>query len=72
MDSSTREQIERARQMTGEEKVRESLQLFDRTRRLMLDGLRNEYPEASESQLLEMLGERLRINRALEDRRFYG
>ena len=72
MDSSTREQIERARRMTGEAKVRESLQLFDRTRRLMLDGLRDENPEASESQLLELLGERLRINRALEERRAYG
>jgi hypothetical protein len=72
MDSSTREQIERARQMTGEEKVRESLQLFDRTRRLMLDGLRDEFPRENEARLLELLGERLSINRAIENRRVYG
>jgi hypothetical protein len=72
MDSSTREQIERARLMTGEQKVRESLQLFDRTRHLMLDGLRSENPSASEDRLLELLGERLTINRDLEDRRAHG
>lgn len=72
MDSSTREQIERARQMTGEEKVRESLQLFDRTRRLMLDGLRDEFPRENEARLLELLGERLSINRTIENRRVYG
>jgi len=72
MDSSTREQIERARRMTGEEKVRESLQLFDRTRRLILDGLRDEFPGESEARLLELLGERLSINRTIENRRVYG
>ena len=72
MDSNTREQIERARGMTGEQKVRESLQLFDRTRRLMLDGLRDENPDASDERLLGLLGERLSITRAVENRRVYG
>jgi hypothetical protein len=72
MDSSTREQIERARQMTGEQKVRESLQLFDRTRRIMLDGLRDENPGASQARILELLGERLSINRSIENRRANG
>jgi hypothetical protein len=72
MDDSFRQQIERARQMTGEDKVRESLQLFDRTRRMMLDGLRDEYPDATEEKLLDLLSERLAINRILENRRVYG
>jgi hypothetical protein len=66
MDDSFHQQIERARQMSGDEKVRESLQLFQRTSRLMLDGLRNEYPKLSEPQLLEKLYERLAFNRQLE------
>jgi hypothetical protein len=69
MDQSFREQIERARHMTGEQKVSESLQIFERTSRLMLDGLRDEYPELSEQQLLQKLYERLAINRSLESAR---
>ncbi len=72
MDESFWQQVERARRMTGEEKVRESLQLFDRTRRLMIDGLRNENPGISEDRLIELLGQRLSINRAVENKRVYG
>ena len=66
MDDSYWQQVERARRMTGEEKIRESLQLFERTSRLMLDGLRDEFPNFGERQLLEKLYERLEVNRALE------
>jgi hypothetical protein len=69
MDESSRQQIERARQMTGEQKVRESLQLFERTSALLLAGLRDEYPALSEHQLLQKLYERLAINRELENAR---
>jgi hypothetical protein len=69
MDTSFREQIKRASQMTGEQKVRESLQLFERTSRLMLAGLRDEYPQLAEPQLLQKLYERLEINRQLESAR---
>jgi hypothetical protein len=66
MDESFQQQVERARRMSGDEKLRESLQLFQRTSRLMLDGLRDEYPKLSEQQLLEKLYERLALNRRLE------
>ena len=66
MDESLRQQIERARRMTGEEKVRESLQIFERNARLMLDGLREEFPDLSEQQLREKLYERLALNRQLD------
>jgi hypothetical protein len=52
--------------MSGEEKVRESLQIFERNSRLMLDGLRDEFPALSEQHLLERLYERLAVNRELE------
>jgi hypothetical protein len=66
MDDSFREQIERAAAMTGEQKMRESLQIFERTSGLMLDGLRDQYPESDEQELLRKLYERLSINRELE------
>jgi hypothetical protein len=66
MDREFLEQIERARYMTGSEKVSESLQIFERTSRLMLDGLRNEFPGLSEQELLHNLYERQEINRQME------
>jgi hypothetical protein len=72
MDDSFWQQVERARHLTGEEKVRECLQLFDRTRRIMLDGLRDENPGANDETLLDLLSERLTINRAIENRRTHG
>jgi hypothetical protein len=67
MDESFEQEIKRAQQMTGDEKVRESLQLFERTSQLMLDGLRDESPLLTEDELLIKLYERLAINRELEN-----
>jgi len=66
MDESTRQQIERARYLPGEDKMRESLQIFERTSQMMRDGIRHQYPEISEHQLQQKLYERLAINRELE------
>jgi len=52
--------------MSGDEKVRESLQTFERTSRLIMDGLRDEFPTLSEQHLLQKLYERLEINRRLQ------
>jgi hypothetical protein len=69
MDQSFWQQVERARGMTGEEKVRESLQIFERTSRMMLDGLQDEFPHLTEQQLLQKLYDRLTINREVESTR---
>jgi hypothetical protein len=66
MDESFYQEIERARTMTGEEKVRESLQIFERTARMMLDGLRDQFPDLSAEETLQRLYERLAINRQLD------
>ncbi len=66
MDDSTREQIERARNQSGGEKMRESLQVFERNSRMMRDGIRHQFPHLSEQQLLQKLYEYLAINRELE------
>jgi hypothetical protein len=67
IDEMYRERIRAARAMSGEEKVLLGLQLFDRTCRIMADGIRDEYPDASEDRVQEILRERLAIARRLED-----
>jgi hypothetical protein len=67
MDESLLAEIDRARTLTGEQKIRESLQIFERNSRLMLDGLRNEFSQLSEDQLRLKLYERLAINREIQD-----
>ena len=69
MDSSTREQIERARRMTPDERFREGLALCNRTFRLMQDGIRHQFPQASPEEVLRILRERLAKIRQLEAKR---
>lgn len=67
MDESLHSEVERARTLTGEQKIRESLQIFERNARLMLDGLRNEFRQFSEEQLRLKLYERLAVNHEIQD-----
>jgi len=60
------EQVLRARAMSGEEKVLEGLMLFDRSCRIMADGIRDEFPRASREDVLRILRERLACVRRLE------
>jgi hypothetical protein len=69
MDDSTSQQIERARHMTPDERFREGLALCDRTFRLMQDGIRYQYPQASPVDVLRILRERLDKVRMLEAKR---
>ncbi len=69
MDDSTRRQIERARRMTADERFREGLALCDRTFRLMQDGIRHQFPQATPQDVARILRERLDIVRAIETKR---
>jgi len=69
MDESTRQQIDRARKMTADERFREGLALCDRTFRLMQDGIRHQFPHATPEDVLRILRERLAIIRAIETKR---
>jgi len=60
------DKIERAKTMAPEQRVVVSLELFDRTRRVMLDGIRNDYPQADEAEVLSVLQQRLELLRRLE------
>jgi hypothetical protein len=69
MDDSTRQQIERARSMTPDERFREGLALCDRTFRLMQDGIRHQFPNAAPADILRILRERLAKIRSIELKR---
>lgn len=45
MDESTREQIERARRMTPDERIREGFRLFERGRDYIVHSLEQTFPE---------------------------
>ena len=66
IDELYREEVLRARSMSGEEKLLEGARLFDRACRLMVDGIRNEFPEADEVRIQQLLRERLDHLRRLE------
>jgi hypothetical protein len=63
-----REAIDRARRQTSADKLRDGLRLFDRTVRIMMDGIRHERPDADPETVARMLRERLRLARSLEGR----
>lgn len=60
------DKIRAAREMPPEQKLLAGPRLFERSCRIMLDGLRNENPEVDEARLQEMLRERLALARRLE------
>jgi hypothetical protein len=68
MDESFRQQIERARRMTGDERVRESLALWDRSVRIMTDGIRHQFPSASSNVVGRIRRDRLARIRSIESR----
>lgn len=69
MDESFFQQVERARRMTGEERFREGLALCNRAFQLMQDGIRHQFPDASQAEVTRLLRERLARIRAIERKR---
>jgi hypothetical protein len=61
------ERIERARRMTPEERMKAGPELFDYACSITLSALREQLPDATESQLLDALRHRLDIKRRLEE-----
>jgi hypothetical protein len=52
--------------MPAEEKLFLGLQRFDRSCRIMADGIRDEFPDADENRVQEILASRLAMIRRLE------
>jgi len=67
IDELYREELIEASEMALEEKVRAGQQLFESACRMTLAGIRNQHPEMSEEQCLEILRQRLVLLRRLEE-----
>jgi len=63
------ERVQKARRMSPEDKLFAGARLFDRSCRIMADGIRSQFPEADEHRVQEILRERLALVRRLEERR---
>lgn len=66
MDESFWQQVERARRMTGDERIREGCALFDRALQLMTDGIRHQFPNATPDEVHRIRRERLARIRSIE------
>ena len=64
-----RERVLRARGTAPEQKFFDGAQLFERACRIMAAGIRNQFPEADEEKVDEILVQRLELLRRLEERR---
>lgn len=61
-----REEVQRARVRPAAEKLLDGPRLFDLTRRIMADGLRDRFPGADENEVQRILAEQLARLRRLE------
>lgn len=69
VDDIYRERVLRARRTPGEEKLLDGPRLFDWACRIMADGIRNQYPDADEQRVREILAQRVALGRRLEQAR---
>jgi hypothetical protein len=69
VDAIFRERVLRARRASPENKFLGGPRLFDQACRIMKDGIRNEFPNADENQVYEILVQRVNLARRLEGRR---
>ncbi len=69
IDDIFRERVLRARRTPPEDKFLDGARLFDFACRIVKDGIRNEFPNASEQQVQRILFERVNLSRRLEERR---
>ena len=64
-EATTEMQIERYRQMTGEERVKLGFDLFRLACDVARAGIRRQHPEADEAEVERLLKERLALARSL-------
>ncbi|HSG72586.1 MAG TPA: hypothetical protein VLA12_19395 [Planctomycetaceae bacterium] len=62
------EKVLRARAMSGEEKLLAGLQLFEFDCEVMKAGIRDQYPDADEAEVLARLRERFELRRRREEK----
>jgi hypothetical protein len=67
-DEIYRERVMRARATPPDEKLVAGPQIFERVCRIMIDGIRHQFPDADENRVSEILRQRLALSRRLESR----
>ena len=67
IDALYRERVLRARATPPDQKLLDSLRLFDFACRITADGIRNQYPDADEQHVREILAQRIALQRRLEE-----
>lgn len=65
-DSILLEKIRKTRAMRGEDRILAGPRLFDYACRIALDGLRRQFPDATDAELREILRKRLALARRIE------
>ena len=68
IDELYREELLEARAMSAEEKLLAGERLFEWACEITLAGIRNQFPDYSETQCREALARRLALRRAMEER----
>ena len=66
IDDIFRERVHRARRESPEEKLLDGPRLFDMCCRIVADGIRNQFPDADEQRVQEILAQRIALMRRLE------
>jgi hypothetical protein len=61
------ERVQRARQMSPEDKLLAGPRLFDLTTKIMADGIRARFPEADDCRVQEILRDQLALIRRREE-----
>ncbi|MBI1914855.1 MAG: hypothetical protein HYS12_08970 [Planctomycetes bacterium] len=69
VDAIYRERVLRARETPSDLKLLDGLRLFDYACRITADGIRNQYPDADEQRVREILAQRIALQRRLEEMR---
>jgi hypothetical protein len=67
IDAIYRERVLRARQTPPDRKLLDGPRLFDFACRITADGIRNQYPDADEQRVREILAQRIALQRRLEE-----
>jgi hypothetical protein len=68
IDELYRDKVRIARAMSPEDKLLAGARLFDRSCRIMADGIRSQFRDADECRIQQILRERLALIRRLEER----
>jgi len=67
IDAIYRERVLRARVTPPDQKLLDGPRLFDFACRITMDGIQNQFPDADEKRVREILAQRLALRRRLEE-----